>query len=61
MLSFFATRKNVIFERARFNLRAQQPGESAEQYIIALYTLVESCEYGSMKEELIRDRLVSES
>ena len=56
--AFFATRKNVIFERARFNLRAQQPGESAEQYIIALYTLVESCEYGSMKEELIRDRLV---
>ena len=55
---FFATRRNVIYERARFNLRTQQPGESAEQFIIALYTLSEWCEYGGMREELIRDRLV---
>ena len=54
----FATRRNIIYERARFNLRTQQPGESAEQFIIALYTLSEWCEYGDMREELIRDRLV---
>ena len=39
-------------------LRTQQPGESAEQFIIALYTLSEWCEYRDMREQLIRDRLV---
>ena len=33
---FFSVRRNTIFERARFNRRDQQPGESAEQYILAL-------------------------
>ena len=52
---FFKVRKNVIFERARFNRRNQLEGETAETYIMELYTLVESCE---SKEEMIRDRLV---
>ena len=55
---FFQVRKNVIYERARLNQRNQQSGESAEQYIMALYTLAENCDYGGMKEEMIRDRLV---
>ena len=55
---FFATRRNVIYERGRFNLRTQQSGESAEQFITALYTLSEWCEYGDMREELIHDRLI---
>jgi len=33
--SFFNVRKNVIFERARFNHQSQQSGETAEQYIMA--------------------------
>ena len=48
----------VIYERARFNRRNQQSGESSEQFIMALYSLAESCEYGAMKEEMARDRLV---
>ena len=55
---YFKVRKNVIYERARFNRRNQQSGESAEQYIMALYALSEHCEYGNMTEEMIRDRLV---
>ena len=55
---FFKVRKNVIFERARFNRRNQQQGESAEQYIIVLYELAEDCEYGALHSEMIRDRLV---
>lgn len=31
--SFFKVRKNVIFERARFNRRSQLEGETADQYI----------------------------
>ncbi|KAL5488539.1 hypothetical protein EMCRGX_G017493, partial [Ephydatia muelleri] len=56
--SFFGVRRNIIYERARFNTRVQQEGESAEQYVIALHSLAENCEYGTLKEDLIRDRLV---
>ena len=55
---YFKVRHNVIFERARFNRRNQQPGESADNYITALHQLAQGCEYGVMTDELIRDRLV---
>ena len=55
---FFHVRKNVIFERARFNKRNQQEGESAEKYIMALYDLLANCDYGEMTSEMLRDRLV---
>ena len=55
---FFKVRKNVIFERARFNRRNQQQGDSAEQYIIVLYELADDCEYGALHSEMIRDRLI---
>ena len=56
--SFFKVRKNVIFEQARFKRRNQLDGESAEQYIMELYTLAENCDFNEMKDEMIRDRLV---
>ena len=46
----FKVRKNVTFERARFNARVQAEGESIEQYITSLYNLIEHCEYGTLKE-----------
>ena len=55
---YFKVRKNVIFERARFNRRNQQEGESIEEYITALYALVQSCDYGTLQEQLLRDRIV---
>ena len=55
---FFKVRRNVILERARFNRRSQPEGESAEQYITALYGLVETCEYGNLRDEMLRDRIV---
>ena len=56
--AFFKIRRNVIFERAKFNRRAQLEGESVEQFIMDLYTLVENCDYGRLKDEMIRDRIV---
>ncbi len=56
--TFFQVRRNIIFERARFNRRIQQDGESVEQFIVALYSLAENCQYEGMKDEMIRDRLV---
>ena len=55
---FFKVRQNVIYERARFNRRDQQPGETVERYITALYSPVETCNYGELKEEMLCDRLV---
>ena len=51
-------RQNVILERARFNCRCQWEGESAEQYITALYSFIETCEYGALHDEMLRDRIV---
>ena len=56
--SYFKVRRNGILERAQFNQRNQLPGESAETYITELYRLVEHCEYGNLRDEMIRDRLV---
>ena len=36
----------------------QNPGETAEHYLTALYILTEDCNYGSLREELMCDRLV---
>ena len=48
----------MIFERAHFNRHIQQEGESAGDYITALHQLADTCEYGVIKAEMIRDRLV---
>ena len=56
---YFQVRKNVIYERARFNRRDQLEGESAEEYITALYALVRTCDYkADQQDEMLRDRLV---
>ena len=49
----------VIFERTRFNRRVQQSGETAEEFIVAVHSLADNCNFGDMKSELIRDRLVA--
>ncbi|KAK0148358.1 hypothetical protein N1851_011319 [Merluccius polli] len=52
------SKRNIIFERACFNRRSQEPGESVESFITAVHTLAEHCEFGVLREELIRDRIV---
>ncbi|PIK42334.1 hypothetical protein BSL78_20817 [Apostichopus japonicus] len=56
--SHFIARRNVIYERAKFNKRCQMEGETVDEFITGLYKLSEHCNYGTLKEELIRDRLV---
>ena len=55
----FDKRKNIIYERAKFNMRRQEEGESVDDFITSLYSLVEHCNYGALQEEMIRDRLVA--
>ena len=54
----FVKRRNVIYERARFNMRRQQEGEAADSFITSLYSLAEHCQYGALHDEMIRDRIV---
>ena len=49
---------NVINERYRFNNRLQESDESFDACTTALRTLAETCEFRSLNEDLIRDRLV---
>lgn len=54
----FIGKRNTIYERAKFNLRCQEAGESVETFITALHVLADNCAYGDMKDQLIRDRIV---
>ena len=56
--SHFIVKRNIIFGRAKFNLRSQQEGESVETFITDLHCLAEHCEFGVLKNELIRHRIV---
>ena len=52
-------RKNIPFQRYRFNRRCQEPGESYDQYRTALRKLSESCDFESITpDEILRDRLM---
>lgn len=52
----FIVKRNVIFERAKFNMRTQEPGEPIDVFMTDPYGLSEHCEFGAIREELIRDR-----
>ncbi|UYV67708.1 hypothetical protein LAZ67_5001667 [Cordylochernes scorpioides] len=58
IMDYFIGKRNVIYERAKFNRRSQGETEPVEEFITNLYVLAETCSYGSLKEEMIRDRLV---
>ena len=52
-------RKNVPFERYRFNRRTQEVGESYDQYQTALRKLAEGCDFDTITpDEMLRDRLI---
>lgn len=58
LTNHFIPKRNLIFERARFHKRVQESGESVDSFIKALYDLIQHCEYGAIRDKLIRDRLV---
>lgn len=49
---------NVIFEIAKFNSRAQELTETTEAFITDLYELADTCNYETLRGDLIRDRMV---
>ena len=49
---------NEIYERYLFNKRDQAEGESIDTYVAALRSLSKTCNYGTLTDNLIRDRMV---
>ncbi|UYV83817.1 hypothetical protein LAZ67_X000281 [Cordylochernes scorpioides] len=56
--SHFCVRKNIIYERAKFNSRIQEDREPVDEFITSLYKLTDSCEFEGLHEQLIHDRIV---
>lgn len=54
----FVPQRNVVYERFMFN-NAFQKEETADEFILRLRQLAESCEYGDLKDSLIRDRIIA--
>ena len=55
---YFIGKKNVIYERAKFNLRIQLEEEMVNEFVTQLQLLAAPCEYGTLRDELVRDRFV---
>ena len=51
-------RINEMFERYRFNSRNQEPSEGIDAYVSALRNLAKTCNFGSLHDSLVRDRIV---
>ena len=54
----FVVPRNVIFEQAKFNQRRQEEGETVDKFTTALHALAEHCNFGTLGEEMIWDRIV---
>ena len=54
----FVKHRNVIFERAKFNVWKQEDNETADSFITDLYTLAKHCEYSTRHNQMIRDRIM---
>ena len=48
---------NIIMERHKFNTRMQKEGEPFQSFVADLRILANTCEYGTLKDELIRDKI----
>ena len=53
----FVIKRNVTFERAKFNMQNQEPDEPVDAFITDLDCLSEHCAFGTLRNELIRHRI----
>ena len=50
---------NMIYKQYVFNKSTQDVGESLDHYLTEIMKQADLCKYGNLKDELIRDQLVS--
>ena len=52
------SKQNVTMERYKFNMCNQGKEETVNQYVVILKLLAKNCKFGSLEDEMIRDRMV---
>ena len=55
---YFVPQRNIMFERFKFNSDVQQKGELVVSFVTDVRTMADLCNFGTFKNELIRDRIV---
>ncbi|KAK9746375.1 hypothetical protein QE152_g6141 [Popillia japonica] len=55
---YFIPKTNISIERHRFNSRTQDDNEKFDSFVGDLRKIANNCEFGSMKDALIKDRIV---
>ena len=55
---YYIPKTNLTCERYRFLTRNQEIGETVDKYVTDLRKLAQTCEFGTIRDSLIRDRLV---
>ena len=52
----FGPKINDVAERYKFRQRMQRPDETAQDCVAAFWELAVRCNFGAMREEMIRDQ-----
>ena len=55
----FEPKQNTTYERYIFNTCSQEPGEKFADYLNRLRTLIKTCDYKSLQDELLRDCIIT--
>ena len=56
--AYCTPRCNVTYQRFQFNSRKQREGETVDSYVTELRKLASSCQFGELRDSLIKDQLV---
>ena len=57
----YGPKNSVVAEHYKFRQRRQRPGETAQDHVAALRELAVTCNFGAMRDEMIRDQLVEKT
>ena len=56
--NFFIVKRDVLYEKAKFNIKVQRAGEPVDNFITDVFRFAEHFGFGNLHDLLIRDRIV---
>jgi hypothetical protein len=56
--AYFKPQRNIPFERHMFIQATQDPSEMMDTYVTRLKRLAQTCDYGTLSDEMIRDQVL---
>ena len=56
--NYFTPKKNITYQRYRFFSYNQNDGQSIDSYATELRTRADHCDFGDLKDSLIRDKII---